>query len=216
MFANEWMTILAVATVLCAGWAYYFFRTGVPTFPSMPVAREKIITQLRADMKAQPADRPYVIYDLGSGSGQLSWHVARAIPEAKVIGIELSFVPWLRSVIWQKLSGQQNLRYLRVSFWDHDVSDASAVLTYLMEAIMPRISAKLRRELRPETLVISNKFVLPGWPLIEELPLQSAFTKRLWIYRHRFASAPTVAPLPDLDDSELAEPADGDTATRAA
>lgn len=216
MFENEWLTILAVATLLCAGWAYYFFRTGVPTFPSMPVAREKIIALLSADMKAQPADRPYVIYDLGSGSGQLSWHVARAIPEAKVIGIELSFVPWLRSVIWQKLSGQRNLRYLRVSFWEHDVSDASAVLTYLMEAIMPRVSAKLRRELRPETLVISNKFVLPGWPLIEELPLQSAFTKRLWVYRHRFAAAPTVAPLPDLDDSELAEPVGGDTATRAA
>lgn len=216
MFENEWLTIFSVVVLLCAGWAYYFFRTGVPTFPSMPIAREKIIALLRADMQAQPADRPYIIYDLGSGSGQLSWHVARAIPEAKVIGIELSFVPWLRSVIWQKLSGQRNLRYLRVSFWEHDVSDASAVLTYLMEAIMPRVSAKLRRELRPETLVVSNKFVLPGWPLIEELPLQSAFTKRLWVYRHRFSAVPIVTPLPDLDDNELSGSSGLDAASHAA
>lgn len=173
--------------MLGASFAYYTLRTGVPTFPSMPVAREKIIALLQADMAVRRTQGKYKIYDLGSGSGQLSWHIARALPEAEIVGIELSFLPWLRATAWQKLTRQRNLRYLRVDFWSMPVGDADAVLTYLMEAIMPRVAAKLRAELRPRTLVISNKFALPGWQPEQTLPLQSAFSKRLLVYRQESA-----------------------------
>ena len=179
--------IIGIAALLAASFAYYTLRTGVPTFPSMPVAREKIIALLQADMAVRRPLGRYKIYDLGSGSGQLSWHIARALPDADIVGIELSFLPWLRATVWQKLTRQRNLRYLRVDFWSMPVGDADAVLTYLMEAIMPRVAAKLRAELRPRTLVISNKFALPGWQPEQTIPLQSAFSKRLLVYRQESA-----------------------------
>lgn len=196
MLMPEVMIVLGVIALLAASYGYYCLRTGVPTFPSMPVARDKIIGLLRADAARAGGRKPYVIYDLGSGSGQLSWHIARAMPEAQVVGIEISFIPWLRSVLRQKLTGRKNLRYLRVSFWEHSIAGADAVTTYLMEAIMPRISAKLHAELRPGALVISNKFALPGWQPVQTLPLQSAFSKQLLVYRHQAAAVPAMADEP--------------------
>jgi len=61
------------------------------------------------------------------------------------------------------------------------VSDADAVLIYLMEAVMPKVSMKLQRELRPSAMVLSNKYSLPQWTPEQTLPLP--FTKRLLVYR---------------------------------
>lgn len=203
MTLMDMMPVIVIVALLGASFAYYTLRTGVPTFPSMPVAREKIIALLQADMAVRRTQGKYKIYDLGSGSGQLSWHIARALPEAEVVGIELSFLPWLRATVWQKLTGQRNLRYLRVDFWSMPVRDADAVLTYLMEAIMPRVAAKLRAELRPRTLVICNKFALPGWQPEQTLPLQSAFSKRLLVYRQESALMSDT----DATDATWAAPA---------
>jgi trans-aconitate methyltransferase len=206
MSFSDLLPFLAVGTVLVASYGYYCLRTGVPTFPSMPVARDKITALLQADCAARSQDKPYKIYDLGAGSGQLSWHIARAMPQAQIIGIELSFVPWLRATIWQKLTRQQNLRYLRVNFWNYPIADADAVLTYLMEAIMPRVSAKLRQELRPQTMVISNKFPLPEWEPIDTFTLQSAFSKKLLVYRqasptqNKTVVYPSAQVLPSFQD----------------
>jgi SAM-dependent methyltransferase len=202
------MPVIGVLALLGASFAYYTLRTGVPTFPSMPVAREKIIALLQADMATRRTQGKYKVYDLGAGSGQLSWHIARALPEAEVVGVELSFLPWLRATLWQKLTRQNNLRYLRVDFWSMPVRDADAVLTYLMEAIMPRVAAKLRAELRPRTLVISNKFALPGWEPEQTLPLQSAFSKRLLVYRQESALISGT----DESDETWTEPASNSSA----
>ncbi len=204
MIFADWLPSLGITggVILFLGlsFTYYCLRTGVPTFPSMPVAREKIIDLLCADAALQGSELPYTVVDLGSGSGQLSWHIARAMPQAQVVGIELSFFPWARSVLWQKLTRQTNLRYLRVDFWTYDISETDAVLTYLMEAIMPRVSLKLRHELRSNALVISNKFPLPGWKPQQVIPLQSAFSKQLLVYRQVAAVL--------ADDTVFDEPTD--------
>ena len=38
--------------------------------------------------------KPFVIYDLGSGSGTLARRIAKEIPQSRVVGIELSFIPY--------------------------------------------------------------------------------------------------------------------------
>jgi SAM-dependent methyltransferase len=196
MALQDLFPVFGIAALLGATYAYYTLRTGVPTFPSMPAAREKIIALLKADQaRAKVSGKPYKIYDLGSGSGQLSWHVARAMPEAEVVGIELSLFPWLRATVWQKLTRQSNLHYLRTDFIKYPVKDADAVLMYLMEAVMQKVGFKLQNELRPSAMVLSNKYALPGWQPEQTLPLP--FTKRLLVYRQAeemdaVASAPVA------------------------
>jgi SAM-dependent methyltransferase len=181
MNLNDWTPFAGTAALFGAVYAYYTLRTGVPTFPSMPAARDKITELLKADQAKAQDNKPYKIYDLGSGSGQLSWHIARAMPNAEVVGIELSLFPWLRATAWQKLTRQKNLRYLRADFIKHPIKDADAVLMYLMEAVMQKVGFKLQNELKPGALVLSNKYALPGWQAKETFPLP--FTKRLLVYR---------------------------------
>lgn len=153
--------LIVLFVPIAASYLYYHFKTGVPTFPTMPPMRKKMIEILREDARAS-ASRPYTIVDLGSGSGQLSRAIALAMPEAHVIGIELSLVPWLRSVVWQNLFGPANVEYKRVNFWSYDVGHADALVTYLMESLMERVSEKLRGELKPGALVVASKFQLRG------------------------------------------------------
>jgi predicted RNA methylase len=184
----EWINLsiysaLIVSVMLFAYWAYYWLRTGAQTFPSTPAARDRITAVIKEDMARAPKDKPYIIYDLGSGSGQLSWHIANNLPQAQVIGIELSWIPYFRAVILQKMTRKKNLKFTRVNFWTHDISNASVVVTYLTEALMPRVGEKLRSELPQDALVICNKYGIPHWTPHDIVKVQSPISKRLLIYR---------------------------------
>lgn len=162
---------------------YTAFKTHVPTVASFPSARNKIIEILGKEIGGRADKRPYVIMDLGSGSGQLTWRIARALPEAHVMGIEVSYVPWLRSVLRQKLLGPSNLEYKRIDFWSYDCSAVDAVVTFLTENIMERLSQKLRKELKPGAMVIANDVPLQAdWKPVDRQPT-GLFNFEVFIYR---------------------------------
>jgi len=175
---------MVVFFALVASYDYYENKTGVPVFPSMPAVRKKIVALLRGDADQRKEARPYHVLDLGSGSGQLSRHIALALPEAQVTGIELSYIPWARSCAWQKLFGPRNLEYRRGDFWLCDIANADAVITYLPGKIMERVGEKLHRELRPDSLVIANTFPLrDSWIPEETMTLHAPFKTNLYLYR---------------------------------
>jgi len=180
------LTLLVSALlVVFLTYEYYERKTGVPTFPTMPPVRRRIATLLQAE-QARTGQTPFRVLDLGSGSGQLGFRIARTIPAAEVTGIELSFVPWLRSVVRQRLWGVKNLTYLRQDFWPYDISQFDAVVTYLPGTIMERVGEKLHHELKPGTMVIANVFALrAGWEPVEALDIRFYlfFKTKLYVYR---------------------------------
>lgn len=186
-----WDVVLALMVLFAlvgASYCYYDFKTGVSTFPTMPAVRRKMIEILQQDFAAkQPLDpgRVYTIIDLGSGSGQLCGRVARVMPQARVLGIEISPVPWLRSVIRQRLFGPANLSYQRLDFWPYDVSGVDAVLCYLPGTIMGKVAAKLRKELRPGSIMISNRFRTDEWEPVETHTVHTPFKTDVLVYRQR-------------------------------
>lgn len=177
------LCLLLAFYAIWGSYEYYQLKTGVATFPSMPSVRRKMIELLKGDAALSKA-RPYTILDLGSGSGQLSWHVARAMPEAHVIGIEVSYIPWLRSVLRQKLFGPINLEFRRMSFWDYECSSANAVLVYLVGKVMEQASQKLSRELKPGALILANGFALGAdWQPQEIFKVGSFYKMKVFVYR---------------------------------
>lgn len=195
-----WIIFFAIIVAfagVCLSYVYYELKTGVPTFPTMPAMQEKIIALLRADMAARPHIRPYTIIDLGSGSGQMTQRIARALPEARIIGIEISFVPWLRSYVRQKFFGPTNVVYKRLDFWPYDSSEADAVITYLLASIIDRVGTKLRRELKPGTLILANTFPLgDGWQPVETFSIDAPFFASLSgktnLYQYRQTATPAA------------------------
>lgn len=175
--------VIMVLGITGMSYAFYDFLYGAPTYPTIKAVRQRIIEILRADQQAY-GKGTYKVLDLGSGSGQLTWHIALALPEAQVTGIEISPIPWLRSVLRQKLFGPDNLRYLRSNFWKYDCRDNQVVVTYLLGPLMPRVSLKLWDDLPTGSLVISNRFPLNDpWPPGEAVDVPSLFKSTLYLYR---------------------------------
>lgn len=154
---------------LVAACEYSTLKTRVPTVTSVPAVRKKMIEILKTEKAQKTAlDKPFRILDLGSGTGKLALEIAKALPDAHVTGIEISFVPFVLSLARKFVWRIPNVRYTRADFWTHDVSEIDAVVLYINGAIRDRMAEKLKKELKPGTLVIMNETHLPGWTPFEE------------------------------------------------
>ena len=131
-------------------------RTGISPMPSSRRAAQQVL-----QFVVPP--RPGSIYELGAAWGSLAIPLARAFPDRRVIAYELSTIPWLFLVLRVRASGLKNVEVLRRDFFRDDLGKAAVVVCYLYPGSMVRLGTKLRSELTPGTVVVSNTFALPGW-----------------------------------------------------
>jgi hypothetical protein len=148
------VSIAALLIVLSVGLSLLVVQgvTGVPPHPCGSREAADMVALLR---QANLADHD-VIYELGSGWGSLVIALARAFPEARIKGIELSPVPY-----WVARIRTRNMRNVSLQLGDFrrcDLSDAQAVACYLMISPMPRLAALLDRQLQPGTPVVALTF----------------------------------------------------------
>lgn len=179
---------IILASILCVvlSCQYYAYKTGVPTVASFPRARKKIVAILKREFESRAQKGPYTIIDLGSGSGQLCSAIARALADARVLGLELSFFPWLRAVTHQRFFGPSNLEFRRQDFWSYDCVNADAVVIFLNGKVLEQSGRKLRRELKSGALIVVNEDRLGGdWKPVETVdnPILGVFHSKIYIYR---------------------------------
>jgi len=112
-------------------------------------------------------------YDLGSARGTFACKIAKALPNLHVRGIDGSNF----RVLWSNLTAIfiKNLKFKKENFFKTDVSSADIVYLYLPQQLMPGLQAKLQKELKPGSLVISKRVSFPDWQPVEKL-------KELFIY----------------------------------
>jgi len=160
------------------------FNRGIPNIRTAPALRKKIISLLK-EHEAARVDRtqPYIIYDLGSGNGLFARQIAREMPQAKVIGVEVSGPSYEWSMMMKKRMKIENLDYKHADVFTHDIRDASAVVLFFYQ--LDKLGKKLHEELKPGTLITSNKFRLgDGWVPAQSLKVWTLypFQKRLFVY----------------------------------
>jgi Putative methyltransferase len=158
-------------------------RANVPTLATSFIGRGKMAAVLKAEADKNP-DAPYTIIDLGSGRGELTRRIAKAIPKATVLGIEMARIPFWQSVWVQRLLGPKNLSYQCIDFWPYDCSKIDAVVFYLSMPVAQRVGAKLFRELKSGSTVISHTFpLLEAWTLVETISFLTPFKEVIYVYR---------------------------------
>ncbi len=161
------------------------FNRGVPNIRTAPAIRKKIISLLKDDAQ-KSGKTPYTIVDLGAGNGKFTRQIARALPQARVVGVETDNIAFRWAAFFKKLSGLNNLEYQKMDFYDFDLSIADAVVLYLTIYDMGRIGEKLNRDLKKGTLVTSNRFQLgDGRTQVESGDVRTLYPhqKTLHIYR---------------------------------
>lgn len=121
--------------------------------------------------------------DLGCGLGGTVFHLARARPEGRFVGIESApltfFVAWLR---W-KFGGPANAHLIYGDFWKHPLSGYDLVYAFLSPAPMARLIDKARAEMEPGAQLVSNSFTDPARPPDETRVLEDRRRTQLHIWR---------------------------------
>jgi hypothetical protein len=177
LFALDIVVVVAILVVgLSIAWSTA--RVGISPTPSSGKARDAMI-ELMADTGTGP------VYDLGSGWGGLVIRLAKKYPERKIVGYEVSLVPWLVSVFFTKIVGLPNLKIYRRNFLRADLSGADVLVCFLHPEGMRQIAQKLAAEEGFNGFLISNYFAFPSCPPEKSLQINDFYKSPMYRYRLR-------------------------------
>ena len=123
-----------------------------------------------------------VVYDLGSGDGRI---VVLAVQKygARGVGIEIdhTLVEISRQVA-REGEVADRATFVEGDLFTADLARATVVTLWLSETVNARLEAKLRRELRAGTRIVSRQFPIGSWTPDKTIAVGDE-TLRLWTIR---------------------------------
>ncbi len=165
--------ILCSLVILCSIVAYTLI-TGISPMPSTRKAVNAMVDLIPAGG---------AMADAGSGWGTLAIAAARKYPDRKVVGYELSPVPWFFSVVRKCILGVHNLEFHRKDFLKADLAGISVLLCYLCPRCMIRLEKKFVNEGFPVRMAVSSTFRFPGLRAARTIYVKDRYRTPVYIYR---------------------------------
>ena len=103
-----------------------------------------------------------VVYDLGCGDGRIC--IAAAKRGARAVGVDIDLVRIRECIENATRAGvRDRTRFLRQSFFDTDLREATVVMLYLLSNVNVKLRPKLMWELRPGSRLVINHFDIGDW-----------------------------------------------------
>lgn len=124
-------------------------KIGISPMPSSKKVSLEILELLKNNSKNK-------VIDLGSGFGGLSIFLASRLPNKQFVAYELSFFPWLISIILKKILNIKNLEIYKKDFLKEDLKNA-VLVCYLFPKGMELLEDKLFDD-SINTTIISSTF----------------------------------------------------------
>ncbi|WP_377114231.1 hypothetical protein [Pseudoalteromonas sp. M58] len=151
-------------------------KTGISPMMSSSKARQTMLAAISMDEKG-------ALIDLGSGWGTLVIPVAKKHPNKQVIGYELSWFPWMVSVLFKYSLGLNNLTLYRKDFKNADLSSASTLVCYLFPGGMVALEEKLKHDVvNNKITIVSNTFALPSYKPTNVIKLKDFYQTPIYVY----------------------------------
>lgn len=173
--------VLFAAFVLLVIWMVSGYRSKVPFVP-VPNSILKDI------YKALDVKEGSVVYDLGCGEGRVLFYISRLIPNAKYIGIENSTFPLILARLrawWHQKTTKTEIQIINQDFFQHNLSDATHVFTYLYPNVMDDLLPKFDKELKKGTKLVSVTFKFTTKQPVREIDLGRSkykLARKIYIY----------------------------------
>jgi hypothetical protein len=139
------------------------FRTQVPLFLSNRRAVEALA-------KLLPSDRPVRLLDIGCGTGTVMAGLAGRVQGDRLRGVEIAPVPFAIAWMRARLS-RGKFSVTRDDFWCENLAREDVVYAFLSPVPMGALWRKVRSEMRPGSLFVSNTFEVPGVAPDQVIPL---------------------------------------------
>lgn len=130
-------------------------------------------------------------YELGSGDGRVVLEAARMGAES--MGIEQSVIRVLYSKFMARKLNLKNSHFLHADVFNKNYSGADIVYIYLLPKGVNKLEQKLKKELKKESVVITQAFHFSKWKpfkKIEPTDIEKGLLKKdikgagsFWLYR---------------------------------
>ena len=142
-------------------------KRGAPYLPTFGNKMDIMFGIIRAHVKQHRTKnaKPLKFVDLGSGDGRVVFRASREGLFRESVGYEINptlhIFACLRKMITPKY--WSNTKFRMGDLWRTNLSRFDVVAVYGLSPIMDQLGCKLKEELRPGSIVISNVFSIPGW-----------------------------------------------------
>jgi precorrin-6B methylase 2 len=130
----------------------YQAKTGVPAVPSTSAEIAVVVSLLRTVGLPEHAR----LYELGCGWGSMAVGLARAFPQATIVGFEISPLPYL--VARMRAVRQKNVIIRRRDFRREQIQGADGIVVYLGIRAISRLALQLDTAVQPGTKVVTLCF----------------------------------------------------------
>ncbi|SDE82183.1 methyltransferase domain-containing protein [Rhodospira trueperi] len=165
--------LIAVAVVVV-----YTLRLGAPPWPSSPRARRVLLEAVPTESAIDGE-----ILELGCGWGGLALALAARYPDRRVLGVELSPVPWAVARLRALAGRVGNLEIQRADLHRVDLSGAGLIVCYLNRDAMSRLAERAATEARPGTWIVSNTFGLGDGRPVARRFVGDLYRTEILVYR---------------------------------
>ena len=150
------------------------FRTRVPLFLTSSRAHAALAELL-------PDTKGFSMIDLGSGLGSVLARLSGARTDGNYLGVETAPLPFVISKL--RLARMRNCRVTWGDFWQRDLSGFDVVYAYLSPVPMAKLWQKVKHEMKPGSLFISNTFTVPGVAPDRTIPLDDMSGSVLYVWQ---------------------------------
>lgn len=132
------------------------------------------------------------LIDLGSGDGRLVIAAVEKYGARGAAGIEIDAELVKQATDLARKAGvADRVTFIAGDLFAADIGRATVVTLYLLPGMLSRVEAKLRRELKPGTRVVSHDYSLPSWKPVnvitfdseEKIAISGMTRTVLWLYR---------------------------------
>ncbi len=176
------IALIAITLITGVSIVWYSMLLGISPMPSTKKARSAM---LKLSMLPMIGKGTGPIFELGSGWGNLLIPLARQHPQRQIVGYELSFLPWLTTIVLKRLLGLHNITLHRKNFLQADLTQASVIICYLYPGAMEKIESKLKKESGNLEYLISNNFSLPSYKPAQVIYLTDLYKSPVYLYQFK-------------------------------
>lgn len=156
---------------------YSTLTCGISPMPSSRKVQTEILRLLKKYKSGN------LVYELGSGWGNLVFTILKTDRECQVTGFERSPVPFLFSRFIGLIMHDKRGRIQYKDFFSVSLKNADIVVCYLCTDLMTKLKDKLDLELKKGAVVISSTFAVPGWKPVETVTVNDWYRSKIYVYR---------------------------------
>lgn len=172
------LTLFILVIAFCN--AFYAHIYKIVSMPSAPQTRSIITDHIHT---THGDCNNLNIYDLGSGYGGLCRKLSKKFPNAKVIGYEISPVPYMISKIIQICGLSKSYTIKRRDIFSVNLSNADIIVCYLSHYHMDELKKKLQADNIKNCSLYSQGFPIKSIEPNDIIAVPYSIERKLYLYK---------------------------------